>query len=364
MNTLGIYIHVPFCVKKCPYCDFYSVPYEKGISEKYVDAVIRNLRKYSDKKRITDTVYFGGGTPSLLFPEQIKNILKEISNNFYLSENPEITLEANPNTFDFDKLVKLRSSGVNRISIGIQSMIDSELVFLGRIHTAERAEKAVYDAYKAGFENISCDIMIALPGQTKENIQYSIKKIAEMPVSHISAYILKTEHGTPFDCDRIKNSMPDDDTVAELYLETVRTLEKLGFEQYEVSNFAKKGFESRHNCRYWKCYDYIGIGAAAHSCNNGKRFSVGRNLDEFISEDVQKIEITDEKPCDFEEYAMLRLRLKEGLCLDSIPENKYEITKKIPGLVKAGYINYDGKFISLTPEGFLVSNSVIEYLIF
>ncbi len=364
MDTLGIYIHVPFCVKKCPYCDFYSVSYEKDVSERYVDAVIRNLRGYSDRTRPADTVYFGGGTPSLLSPEQIKTIIDEINNNFYLSANPEITLEANPNTVDFDKLVKLRSAGVNRLSIGVQSMIDRELAFLGRIHTAGRAEKAVYEAYKAGFENISCDLMIALPEQTKESLQYSIEKINEMPVSHISAYILKTEQGTPFDCDRIKNSLPDDDTVAGLYLETVRMLGETGFEQYEVSNFAKKGFESRHNCRYWKCYDYIGIGPSAHSCNNGKRFAVGRNLDEFIADDVQKIEITDENPCGFEEYAMLRLRLKEGLCLDSVPENKHGITKKIPGLVKAGYINYDGKFISLTPEGFLVSNSVIEYLIF
>ncbi len=364
MDTLGIYIHVPFCVKKCSYCDFYSVSYEKDISEKYVDAVIRNLRYYSDKKRITDTVYFGGGTPSLLSPEQIARILCEINNNFNLAENSEITLETNPNTVDFEKLSELRKIGINRLSVGVQSMIDRELVFLGRIHSAERAEKTVIDAHRAGFENISCDLMIALPEQSGDSLRYSIEKISALPVNHVSAYILKTEQGTPFDCDEIKNRLPDDDTVAGLYLEMVRILESMGFEQYEVSNFAKKGFESRHNCRYWKCSDYIGIGPSAHSCNNRKRFAVGRSLADFIGSDIQNVVITDENPCGFEEYSMLRLRLKEGLDLDSVPEHRDMIIKKIPELIKSGYINYDGKFILLTPEGFLMSNSVIEYLIF
>ncbi|MDE6092439.1 MAG: radical SAM family heme chaperone HemW [Ruminococcus sp.] len=364
MDTLGIYIHVPFCVKKCSYCDFYSVSYEKDISEKYIDAVIRNLRYYSDKKRITDTVYFGGGTPSLLSPEQITRILCEINNNFNLAENSEITLETNPNTVDFEKLSELRKTGINRLSVGVQSMIDRELVFLGRIHSAERAEKTVYEAYKAGFENISCDLMIALPEQSGDSLRYSVEKISALPVNHVSAYILKTEQGTPFDCDEIKNRLPDDDTVAGLYLEMVQIIESMGFEQYEVSNFAKKGFESRHNCRYWKCSDYIGIGPSAHSCNNGKRFAVGRSLADFIGSDVQNVFITDENPCGFEEYSMLRLRLKEGLDLDSVTAHRDMIIKKIPELIKSGYINYDGKFISLTPEGFLMSNSVISYLIF
>ncbi len=364
MDTLGIYIHVPFCVKKCSYCDFYSVSYEKDVSEKYVDAVIRNLRYYSDKKRITDTVYFGGGTPSLLSEKQIKRILYEINNSFNLSADAEITIETNPNTVDLNKLSELRKTGINRLSIGIQSMIDRELSFLGRIHTSERAETAVSEAYKAGFENISCDVMIALPEQSAESLRYTLERVTDMPIKHISAYILKTEQGTPFDCDEIKERLPDDDTVAEIYLEMVRILESKGFEQYEVSNFAKKGFESRHNCRYWKCSDYIGIGPSAHSCNNGKRFAVGRNLCDFIKSDVQKIDITDENPCGFEEYAMLRLRLKEGLDIDSVPNHRDMITKKIPALIKSGYINYDGKSVSLTPEGFLMSNSVIEYLIF
>lgn len=364
MDSLGIYIHVPFCGKKCDYCDFYSESYRKDTVSEYVSAVIRNLKAYSDKSRLTDTVYFGGGTPSLLSPEQIEMILDEVKNSFSLSGNPEITLEANPNTIDFNKLEKFRSAGINRLSVGVQSMIDSELKFLGRTHSAERAEKAVIDAYRAGFENISCDVMIALPEQSAESLRYTLDRITDFPIQHISGYILKTESGTPFDCNEIKNLLPDDDKTAELYLEMVNFLGSRGFEQYEVSNFAIKGFESRHNCRYWKCLDYIGIGASAHSCNAGKRFAAERNLHDFINSPVQKIIITDENPCTFEEYAMLRLRLKEGLNIDDFLEKKNGILKKIPELIKSGYINYNENHISLTPEGFLVSNSVIEYLIF
>lgn len=364
MSSLGIYIHVPFCAKKCAYCDFYSENYRKNTVSQYVEAVIRNLKAYSDKSRLTDTVYFGGGTPSLLSPEQIKIILDTVENNFVLSEKPEITLETNPNTVNFNKLEELRHAGINRLSIGVQSMIDDELKFLGRTHSADRAEKAVIDAYRAGFENISCDVMIALPNQSADSLEYTLDKITSLPIQHISGYILKTESGTPFDCDEIKNSLPDDDLTAELYIKMTETLKNKGFQQYEVSNFALKDFKSRHNCRYWKCLDYIGIGPSAHSCNNGKRFAVERNLNEFISNEVQKVTITDEHPCTFEEYAMLRLRLTEGLDLNAFPEHKDSILKKIPALIKSGYINYNNDNISLTPNGFLVSNSVIEYLVF
>ncbi len=364
MSSLGIYIHVPFCAKKCAYCDFYSENYRKNTASQYVEAVIRNLKAYSDKSRLTDTVYFGGGTPSLLSPEQIKIILDTVENNFVLSEKPEITLETNPNTVNFNKLSEFRHAGINRLSIGVQSMIDDELKFLGRTHSADRAEKAVIDAYRAGFENISCDVMIALQNQSADSLEYTLDKITSLPIQHISGYILKTESGTPFDCDEIKNSLPDDDLTAELYIKMTETLKNKGFQQYEVSNFALKDFESRHNCRYWKCLDYIGIGPSAHSCNNGKRFAVERNLNEFISNEVQKVTITDEHPCTFEEYAMLRLRLAEGLDLNAFPEHKDSILKKIPALIKSGYINYNNDNISLTPNGFLVSNSVIEYLVF
>lgn len=364
MNTLGIYIHVPFCGKKCGYCDFYSVCYSKVQAELYVEAVSRNIFYYSDKTRTVDTIYFGGGTPSLLTSSQIKGIINAIKDSFSLDPLAEITLEANPNTLSSDKLAELHDAGINRLSIGVQSMCDKELKLLGRSHTASRAAKAVEDAFAAGFSNISCDLMIGIPTQTKDSLKESINLLSQLPIQHISAYILKIEDGTPFDCSEIRTSIPDEDTTAELYLLTVRELSRHSFSQYEVSNFALNGFESRHNCRYWKCFDYIGIGPSAHSCYGGKRFAVPRDIDKFINSPVQPVEITDEHPCNFEEFAMLRLRLTEGLLLSDVPKQRNNIEKKIPPLVNAGYISFDGERISLTPEGFLVSNSVIETLIF
>ncbi len=364
MRDLGIYIHVPFCGKKCGYCDFYSVKWTKQAAEDYTVAVLRNLRHYSEADRKVDTVYLGGGTPSLLTSMQIESILSEIRRSFLLDQQAEITMEANPCTISAEKLSELRNAGVNRLSIGVQSMIDSELKMLGRVHSAERAVQAVLDAERAGFENISCDLMIALPEQKPESLQYSVEKLTKLPIKHISAYILKTEEGTPFDCDEIKRKLPDEDGTAELYFEMVQLLEKHGFMQYEVSNFAKEGYTSRHNCRYWKCEDYLGIGPAAHSCYNGKRFAVDRDITGFIRSGIQQITVTDENPCGFEEYAMLRLRLKEGLYLDDFPEHRNDIEKKLPPLVNAGYVQTDGESVWLTPKGFLMSNSVISYLVF
>ncbi|MCM1133143.1 MAG: radical SAM family heme chaperone HemW [Ruminococcus flavefaciens] len=364
MNSLGIYIHVPFCGRKCRYCDFYSVCYSKQQAESYCRAVLRNIRHYADKNTTVDTVYFGGGTPTLLSAEQIAGFIGEIKNCFNLAVNAEITIEANPCTLTPKKLSELREAGINRLSVGVQSLNSDELDFLGRTHTAERAIKAVLDAEKAGFNNISCDLMIALPGQTAEKLKNSIDILTSLPVNHISAYILKIEENTPFNCPEIRDIMPDDDKTADLYLTMVDELKQKGFSQYEVSNFARQGFESRHNCRYWKCLDYLGIGPASHSCFMGKRFAVKPDLQAFIDSPVQPVEITDESPCGFEEYAMLRLRLAEGLNLSDVESHRSDIVKKITPLLRAGYIKYDGENIALTETGFLMSNSVIEYLIF
>lgn len=364
MSLLGIYIHVPFCVRKCRYCDFYSVSCSLDRIDKYVDAVCRNIRRYCDISRTVDTVYFGGGTPSLLSDEQIKRILSVIGESFSLDKNAEITLEANPTTVDITKLKKLRNTGINRLSIGVQSMIDKELEFLGRLHDANTAVKAVTDAAEVGFENISCDLMISLPGQTIESLKYSIEGMAKLPIQHISAYILKIESGTPFDSEEIRDMLPDDDESADLYLAMVDMLRSHGFGQYEISNFAKEGYESRHNCRYWRCEDYLGIGPAAHSCYNGKRFAVERDLEKFILSDRQPVYITDEHPCGFEERVMLALRLREGFDLRETGDKRASIEKKLPSLISSGYIIFDGNKISLTPSGYLISNSIITHLIY
>lgn len=364
MKKLGIYIHVPFCGKKCGYCDFYSLKYSRNSADDYVQAVLRNLDHYGDSRTTVDTVYFGGGTPSLLPPEQLALIIDRVQSRFRLEEGCEITLEANPSGLSLQKLRELRNTGINRLSVGVQSMIDSELKLLGRSHSSDRAEKAVFDAANAGFDNISCDLMLALPGQTKSSLEASANRLAGLPISHISAYILKIEPGTPFDCGEIRSGLPDDELTAELYLHAVDILEQHGFRQYEVSNFARPGYESRHNCRYWRCEDYIGIGPSAHSCYNEKRFAVESSLEKFIASEVQPVYITDEAPCGFEEYAMLRLRLREGLDLRKIGEKRILLEKKLSPLLESGYIRFDGNIISLTPKGFLMSNSVIEYLIF
>ena len=359
MDNLGIYIHIPYCAGKCPYCDFFSESYNKKSAMQYTESVIRNLKYYS-RNRIVDTIYFGGGTPSLIPSECIGKIIDSVRENFILSENPEITIEVNPNTVNADKLADLYSMGVNRLSVGVQSLIPSELKTLGRKHTAEKAFETVINAEKAGFKNISCDMIIGIPNQTLESIAYTIENLCKLPVTHISSYILKIEKNTPFDNPEFILHMPDDDTVSDMYLFMVNELEKRNFIQYEVSNFAEYGFQSRHNNKYWKCEDYLGIGTSAHSCFEGKRFSVPPDIKSFTENAVQKTVITDENPCGFQEYAMLRLRLKEGLDVSNHPG----IISRTPELLKAGYINFDGKKISLTPKGYLMSNSVIEYLVF
>ena len=363
-SSTGIYIHVPFCGKKCSYCDFYSVCYSGQQAELYVQAVVRNLRHYGEKSLTADTVYFGGGTPSLLSGEQISRIMAAIQENFALSGDAEVTLEANPVTLSPRRLEELLSAGVNRLSIGVQSMNDAELRYLGRLHSAERAEKAVLDAFETGFRNISCDLMLALPGQSEELLKQSIDRLCALPIQHISAYILKVEEGTPFDCDEVRSALPDEEKVSQLYLFAVSELDRHGYQQYEVSNFSIPGYESRHNCRYWKCEDYLGIGPSAHSCHKGVRFAADADIQAFIDAPHQNVTITDPSPCDFTERAMLLLRLSDGLHLADFPQQADMLRKKVPPLVAEGYITFDGERIALTPRGFLVSNSVISFLIF
>lgn len=369
MNDLGIYIHVPFCGKKCGYCDFYSISYRKEKAAAFTDAVCRNIYSNRDSVITVDTVYFGGGTPSLLAAEQLERILLRIRSCFHMADNCEITLEANPNTVNREKLAELQKIGINRLSLGVQSLNDGELQLLGRSHSAERAVKAVNDAERVGFRNISCDLMLALPGQSADDLISSVNRLTELPIQHVSAYILSIEEGTAFDCREVRSRLPEDDETALLYTAMTEKLREKGFRQYEVSNFAKEGFESRHNCRYWKCLDYLGIGPSAHSCYRGKRFAAAADLEQFINSPAQPVEIIDDYPCGFEEYSMLRLRLAEGLSLSDV-ENRFTwekrayIEKKIPALEKAGYLKFDGDRLALTSKGFLVSNSIISHLVF
>jgi len=364
---VGLYIHVPFCKSKCPYCDFYSVKVNNALVEGWFLAVLRNLEHYGEKygKIPIDTVYFGGGTPSLVPEEMLHGILKK-ADEVFCFENPEISLEANPCSVDLDKLKNLKAAGFNRISFGVQSLDENELKFLGRLHNFKEAIWAIENAALAGFENISADIMLGIAGQTKNSLYKTISDLARLPVVHISAYMLKIEKGTPFDCQQIKLCVPDDDKTAELYLFAVKALEDLGFHQYEISNFAKNTFECRHNLHYWRCEEYIGIGPGAHSFFDGKRFAAKPSLDDFIKNPFQSKEITDSSPAGFEEFAMLGIRLLQGLDL-GFCEKKYgidakKILQRCDMLKKNGFVKVQGKKISLTAKGCLLSNSIISML--
>lgn len=351
----GLYIHVPFCLSKCPYCDFYSVKFDKDTAARYKNAVTRNLSEYHDVR--FDTVYFGGGTPILLWQE-ICDILSAIGDR--ITSDAEITIEANPCCTSLESLYSLKSSGVNRISFGLQSGIDAELKALGRRHSASEGAKAVINADKAGFKNISADIMIGIPFQNDDSLLYTLSYLTDMPLTHISSYMLKIEPNTPF--AKSVPVLPDDGKFSEYYLQVGRYLADKGFFQYEISNYSKPGYESRHNLKYWRCEEYIGIGPSAHSYYNGKRFAVGRNLDDFLNAPKQRCEITDEHPGGFEEWAMLKLRLSEGLDFKTARErysiSREEILNKCRKLPKELY-NADNEHIRLTPDGFLVSNAII-----
>ncbi len=352
MQPIGLYIHVPFCVRKCSYCDFYSIT-DLSLTDVYTAAVVRNINAADC---CFDTVYFGGGTPSLLSAKQIYEVLSAAK----ITANAEISMECNPNSVTADYLKEIHSAGVNRLSFGVQSFDKDELKMLGRLHSSEQAVNAIIAASKLGFDNISADLMLAVSGQTFKSLRCNLDIISKLPLTHISAYMLKVEEGTPLAADKeLLSKIPDEDDTAEMYLETVQTLEGSGFEQYEISNFAKDGFECRHNLKYWRCEEYLGIGPAAHSFIDGKRFACPKNLSEFISSDVQKT-VTLDNGGSAEEKAMLSLRLtKEGLSLDDYPQAE----KPAEILIKNGLLKKEKGALKLTPEGCLVSNEIICRLV-
>lgn len=348
----GLYIHVPFCVRKCRYCDFYSVT-ELSLTEEYTRAVIRNIGALGDT---FDTVYFGGGTPSLLTAEQLFRILSAAD----ICSGAEISMECNPNSVTCRYLKDIFCAGVNRLSLGAQSFNDAELRSLGRLHTSEEAVSAVYSAEKAGFENISADLMLAVGGQTVKSLVRSLETAASLPLKHISAYILKIEEGTPLSLDEeYCKALPDDNETADMYLYTVEYLESRGFEQYEISNFAKSGSECKHNLKYWRDMEYYGIGPAAHSFIGGERRYCPKDLRAFLSAETQE-NVFSEYGGDPVERAMLTLRLtKEGLDLSEYPK----AAKPAELLTENGFMKYENGFLKLTPKGCLVSNSIIASII-
>ncbi len=342
-NNAGLYFHIPFCKSKCPYCDFFSVKYNAECASKYADKLIGEMKKYDG---IFDTVYFGGGTPSIVESELICRILNEAKNKFTILPESEITVECNPSKNLRDDFSDYAKSGINRISLGMQSAVDSERFALGRAAGKKEVAAAITCAKNSGIDNISLDLMIGTPKQTLASLDETFDFIDKMNVSHISAYMLKIESGTKFFEMRDRLSIPGDDEVAEMYLKTAKSLAELGFAQYEISNFAKPGFESRHNTKYWQLAPYLGIGASAHSFWNGERFYYDKNFSK----------IPDGVGGSTEEKIMLGLRLAQGID-KSLVEKPYDM------FVKAGLMTEHGSKIALTPEGMLVSNTIIGELI-
>ncbi|MDD5924555.1 MAG: radical SAM family heme chaperone HemW [Clostridia bacterium] len=361
MKKAGLYIHIPFCSSKCPYCDFYSVKFDEQSADKYTSAVIKKLSKYHDIE--VQTIYFGGGTPGILGTERILQIMDAIKRNFAIKHNCEVTLELNPESAGKLDFAMLYQNGINRLSMGLQSSNDKELKYLGRLHSAKMLEQTVKDAKSAGFENISLDLILGVPKQTIEGLNHSIEYCASLDVTHISAYILKIEENTPFYTHADKFEFPDEDMQSELYLFAVKRLAELGYEQYEISNFCKPGYQSQHNNLYWLCEEYIGVGPSAHSFFEGKRFYYPRSFEDFYEDII----IEDGVGGDEEEFCMLRLRLKKGLSNKdfynrfgkNLPNQYFTNAKRL-----TGYVECDDECISLTTQGFLLSNYIISEILY
>lgn len=378
MKTIGLYLHIPFCAKKCAYCDFYSVtgaPAE--YIEKYVDALINHCREYKTQLLgyKVDTIYVGGGTPSLLPNKQIIRLFKALKDSFDISRNCEVTIECNPGTLDEEKLKVLKKCGVNRLSIGVQSFDDSLLRVCGRIHSANDARNTVLLARKCGFSNISIDIIYGLPAQTLDSVYNSLKCAFELDVEHISFYGLKLEEGTSFYKLRNMLEFPSEDTECEMYFASRNLLIDNGYIHYEISNFCKKGMFSRHNVKYWNGDEYLGIGPGAHSYFAGKRFSFKRDVDLYIrsntigaNETILDDYIDIPPSARTAEYVMLRFRLRDGIDTEMFYKrfgrdfDSIYYDRILP-YINSGHIIKTPKGYAFSPEGMFVSNYILSRII-
>lgn len=376
MKNIGIYVHIPFCKKKCDYCDFISFANQENMQEKYVMALNNDIEKTSKtiKEYQVNTIYFGGGTPSYIDENLIVKVLENIKKNYIICEDAEITIEINPGTVNKEKLITYKQAGFNRLSIGLQSAHDRLLKLIGRIHTYDEFLKTYNLAREVGFKNINVDLMLALPRQTIEELIESTNKIISLKPEHISIYSLILEEGTVL-YNKIQNKelkLIDEDLERKMYWKTKEILERNGYNHYEISNFAKKGFESKHNMNCWLQEEYLGFGVAAHSYLNNKRFSRISNLYEYvknIEEDnfEKNIEIneTQDRESRAKEYMLLGLRKIEGVLISAF-ERKFEINPlfyfrfEISKLEENDLLEVDLDNIKLTKKGLDLANQVFE----
>lgn len=362
---LGIYIHIPFCRKKCDYCDFCSVSgWDERLLDRYLTALLQSIRAFSREngRLCADTVYIGGGTPSVFGPSRLTRLLQTVREGFSLAEDTEITVEVNPESGDEALFLALRDAGVNRISMGVQSADDGELRAIGRIHDFSRAGEAVRLCRALCTDNISLDLMFGLPGQTMESWMRSLDAVCDLKPRHVSCYALRLEEGTPLYLrDPVR---PDDDLQADMYLAMVSRLQERGYDQYEISNFAEKGFRSRHNQKYWHLTDYVGFGCAAHSFFRGKRFYYTSEISDFCSgawnDPLPEDEETGSRE---EEYVMLALRTTEGISEAAYTarfgKSFAPVAHALEPYEQKQLVVRRGDCRHFTPEGFLVSNAIL-----
>ncbi len=364
----GLYVHIPFCKSKCYYCDFNSFANCDEYIVPYFSALIQEaaFRAKHHNSLVFDTLYFGGGTPSYVKADLLAKTIETFCEVFILAKDTEITVECNPGTINSEGFKILKAAGVNRLSMGLQSADDKALKTLGRIHTLDEFNSCFFFARECGFDNISLDLMYGLPGMTMKDWEYSLEKAIKFDPEHISTYALKIEEGTPF--SKMNLDLPDDDLCADMYERSVKILEASHYQRYEISNFAKSGYESKHNLKYWRCDDFLGLGAGAYSCLDGKRFSNHCNLKDYIAS-VQKSEIAIRDTIelsDFDkmsEFVFLGLRCVKGISLMEFETRfKKNITEVFGDSIKKycdlGFMIQTGDQLKLSDKGFFVSNTI------
>ena len=365
--ALGLYIHIPFCKAKCAYCDFYSLAHSEEKMDAYTAALLRHLEEVAPRAAgmQVDTVYFGGGTPSYLGASRLARLLQAVQRRYNVVRDAEITLEANPDSAgDWKTLRTLRRAGFNRLSLGVQSTDDALLRRIGRIHTYEQVQQAVTAARKAKIENLSLDLIYGLPDQTLEQWENTLADALVLAPRHISCYGLKLEEGTPLYDRRESLNLPDGDLQADMYLYAVELLTQNGYQQYEISNFAQPGYESRHNLKYWMLEEYAGFGPGAYSDFGGVRYGYTRDLDGYIAGRLDLAESERISPQEREmEYIMLRLRTARGIDIREF-ENRFRqrfapLAAILESCAAHGLARQTETGWCLTPRGFLVSNRII-----